>query len=215
VHPRVSLWQALRVPVLDPSMLSPVQRRQVGTILTASFRPEHHVELEKLLGPDRRVYVRVDDVGEVLGFATTQLLAPLGVHYLGYLAVAPAGRDQGVGTSLLRHVLERARVDGAGAVVLEVEDPAAATGEDDRVQRERRLAFYTRAGAVRLPLAWRTPFADRSGTEPMYLLWVPVSAPPPEGRALLDLATGLYTLHYGVAADDPLVTRVLGSVDRA
>jgi len=196
-------------------MLSPVQRRQVGTILAASFRPEYHVELERLLGPDRRVYVKVDDVGEVLGFATTQLLAPLGVHHLGYLAVAPAGRNRGVGTSLLRHVLERARVDGAGAVVLEVEDPDETDDPEERVLRERRIGFYTRVGAVRLPLTWLVPYADGSGTEPMYLLWVPVTAPPPEGDALVTLATGLYTLHYRREPDDPLVTTVLSSVPGA
>ncbi len=61
-----------------------------------------------------------------------------------FLAVEPELRGRGVGSAVLERLA--ALYAGSDALIVEVERPELATGEADRLHRERRIAFYERAG---------------------------------------------------------------------
>lgn len=60
---------------------------------------------------------------------------------LDYYAIEPSYRSKGYGSAFFQAVCTQ--VPG---LVLEVEDPAFSLDEQDRVKRERRIAFYQRNG---------------------------------------------------------------------
>lgn len=61
-----------------------------------------------------------------------------------FLAVEPECRAMGVGSAVLNRLC--AFYEGADALIVEVEQPELAESADDRLQREKRIAFYERAG---------------------------------------------------------------------
>ena len=66
-------------------------------------------------------------------------------HYLvDYLAVLPDRRDSGLGSVLLRLLPEALK--NAGCIVGEVEDPDRTEDPREKHTRQRRIAFYQRAG---------------------------------------------------------------------
>ena len=66
-----------------------------------------------------------------------------------FLAVEPAMRAHGIGSQVLRRLC--AYYESAKALIVEVEQPELAEDETDRLQRERRIAFYERAGFKLVP----------------------------------------------------------------
>ena len=62
-----------------------------------------------------------------------------------YFAVVSSRRNQGIGSAFLRQVSQTFDVNG---LILEVEDPAFAEGEEEKKLRERRVSFYKRNGFV-------------------------------------------------------------------
>lgn len=65
-----------------------------------------------------------------------------------YFAIFPEMRGNGCGSGFLKIICERYN---GRSIVLEVEDPAAANTEEKRLQTERRVRFYERAGFSMLP----------------------------------------------------------------
>lgn len=61
-----------------------------------------------------------------------------------FLAVEPECRAMGVGSAVLARLC--AFYEGSDALIVEVEQPQLAESEEDRRQREKRIAFYERAG---------------------------------------------------------------------
>ncbi len=79
--------------------------------------------------------------GEARGYAMLFLPGDGGEKLIDYLAVFKKDRGRGYGSELLRLLRER-----EGPTVLESEDPDFSHGDADRAVREKRLAFYFRAG---------------------------------------------------------------------
>lgn len=71
-----------------------------------------------------------------------------GLALITLLAVYPGLRGGGYGTLLL--TLLAAQYANRRGILLEVENPAQAADEADRATREKRIAFYLRAGYVPL-----------------------------------------------------------------
>ncbi len=67
-----------------------------------------------------------------------------GVALISLLAVFKEKRGGGFGTALLGEL--KAHYGHLRAILIEVEDPARATSAADRKTREKRIAFYQRAG---------------------------------------------------------------------
>lgn len=84
------------------------------------------------------------DKEEILGYA---FFIKTGNDYLfDYLAIMKNSRNQGIGTIILNKIEEQFK--SANSVIGEVEDPDFATKEEEKILRERRLAFYRRNGYV-------------------------------------------------------------------
>ena len=61
-----------------------------------------------------------------------------------YLAIYPEKRNNGIGSILVKLLSEH--MDGAGSIIIEVEDPDYARDDEDRKLRIRRMDFYLRNG---------------------------------------------------------------------
>jgi hypothetical protein len=117
----------------------------------------------------------------LLGYA---FFVRIGRNYLfDYLAIEAGRRDEGLGSVFLRQLA--ACLTEADCVVGEVEDPDKAETPEERALRERRLAFYVRAGYRRTALASRVFGADYR------ILEVPVGRDH-SAEELLAVYAGLY-----------------------
>lgn len=103
--------------------------------------------------------------GKRLGYALVFEIPALRLRWLDFLAVTPGIRSRGTGAALFRHLAEEAPEKWDG-LLLEVEMP---DGTD--ALRQRRIGFYERLGARRLPVAYRLPAPD--GGYPMFLYYRP------------------------------------------
>lgn len=86
--------------------------------------------------------------GGHIGYILYHVIAGLKVAHIMYFAVSPGFRGGGVGSLALR--LLREKLPGL-AILLEVEDPEAAHGVDERLAQERRVEFYQRNGFALIP----------------------------------------------------------------
>lgn len=151
---------------------------------------------------------------ELAGFAVLIPLAGTGADLLAYLAVSEAWRNRGIGAHFLCWLADRLRQEGrVSGLVLEVESDDAGS-EAERELRLRRIGFYQRNGAV--PIAdvphFYAPSASDDGLVEEKLLWLPLTAPPPEGEGLHRLLLAIYEQGYGLNEDHPLVIRQLASL---
>ncbi|MBF5043041.1 GNAT family N-acetyltransferase [Aggregicoccus sp. 17bor-14] len=169
----------------------------------ASEREPPEVILRSLrLGVGRALAAR--EGGVTQGLAVLHLLQDPDVVFLVYLALAPGVRGQGRGGALL----EAAWREGAAALaaqgrvarglVWEVDPPETAPDAAERAVRERRLRFFTRAGAQPLPTAYlQPPLAAGAGPLPMRLLYRAATAHPVESFEPEALVRAMYAQKYG------------------
>ena len=100
----------------------------------------------------------------VIGMVAFGTFADDNVGYLAYLAISPHAQGRGHGQWLFSRVLEEIdrvafseRGRSPRLCFWEVRDPAEASGEQERLQRQRRIAFYERLGAQTLPITYLCP----------------------------------------------------------
>jgi ribosomal protein S18 acetylase RimI-like enzyme len=191
--------------------------RGVEEIYDASFPVRQRMPFADIVASaaagERLVVVLTED-GRPIGFGTVLPLRGLRTGYVEYVAVRDGWRDRGLGSTLWRELLDRAyRERGLAAVVFEVEDPAEADGAEAE-ERRRRIRFYERLGAVRLPVrGFLAVNLDDTGTEPMHLMWasaVPGAEPPRDdvGR----LVRAVYVDGYELPVDSPLIAAAVASI---
>jgi ribosomal protein S18 acetylase RimI-like enzyme len=208
----------MTVAVERQALHDPGVADRVAGIYEASFPPSERGDTAELVASiaagERLCYVARDD-GAVIGFAVVFGLDGLGVALLEYLAVDPEQRNAGVGGAILTHLRSHLEADGGVAgILLEVEPPAEAEG-DERTLRERRIGFYLRHGATVVDCAprYRTPSLEREDETVSYtLLWVPLAANAPtelNGRRLRRCIEAILTESYELPRDDPLVREVI------
>jgi GNAT superfamily N-acetyltransferase len=199
--------------------LDPGAAQRFAEIYEQSFPPSERDDTAHLLASiaagKRLCYVAARD-GVLVGLAVVfGLDDDLSVALLEYMAVAPQERNAGIGGALITHLRRSLGSDlGALGMVLEVELPAEAEGEE-RALRERRVGFYMRHGASTVECAprYRTPNFEREDeTVPFTLLWVPLSDEAPAelvGSHLRRSVEAILTESYGLGVDDPLVREVV------
>jgi GNAT superfamily N-acetyltransferase len=198
--------------------LDPGAAQRFAEIYEQSFPPSERDDTAHLLASiaagKRLCYVAARD-GVLVGFAVVFGLDDRSVALLEYMAVAPQERNAGIGGALITHLRTNLGSDvGALGLVLEVELPAEAEGEE-RTLRERRVGFYMRHGASTVECAprYRTPNFEREDeTVPFTLLWVPLSDEAPAelvGSHLRRCVEAILTESYGLGVDDPLVREVV------
>ena len=65
---------------------------------------------------------------------------------LDYFAVVSGKRDMGIGSAFLTELISSPLLKRFGHVLIEIDDPAYASGPDDLAIRERRKSFYLNCG---------------------------------------------------------------------
>jgi len=198
--------------------LSADQRDRVRLIYEGAFGAGLRVPFGELTtqGDADQTFVALRDQVPA-GFAALRLLGSVEWSFLRYFAIAGDRRSQGLGRQFWPLVRDSLRdQDWPARVVFEVEHPAeAADDEPERVIRDRRIRFWSACGASLLPApGYIAPDYTGSGmTEPMLLMAAfPPATPAAQGDRLRRLVLAIYTDRYGLAPDDPLVSRALASI---
>lgn len=99
--------------------------------------------------------------------------------FLNYIAVRRSARNQGLGKQLLDSIIRHSEkiIFNNGrypsALIWEVEDPADALEDKEKILRKRRLEFYKRAGARLFKHAYIQPPIDGIHEVPMRLMYYP------------------------------------------
>jgi GNAT superfamily N-acetyltransferase len=159
----------------------------------------------------------------VLGFAYGIYLSGYG-GYACYLGVDPRHRRRGVGSRLLRRLIQAFQED-AGAeggtlpfVVWESRAPGPNASAEERDIWQARLRLFERVGAWAVAgLTFLAPnFTRRGPAVPLRLFLVPEDTPPEafDAGALRNVAAGLLRRVYGRHEGDPLFEQTLASAQR-
>lgn len=190
---------------------------RINTIYEDSFPPAErepiacltHLEVET-----KRLLFVVRDENDVLGFASVRRFNDRSLLFLDYFAITREARNSGIGgevLGLIAAALRRFRA--AKALIWEVESPADASGEAQRL-RERRIQFYLRNGArlVEDHGVYRMPdITGRTESLPMRLMWLPLRPDYrlPYGENIPRLFELIYWNVYGRGQRDPLLRALI------
>lgn len=142
------------------------------------------------------------------GFHVAVLSLPEGIAYLGYLALQPGLRNQGLGSWLMQAGAafhqQLAAWHGVTyrGTLFEIEHLAHAHDEEDRSLRHRRRRWYERLGASVIAEEFLQPSLGPGLPEvPLHVCWLPVEPGPHDPAALMHfLRTRIYDLHADPAA---------------
>src|SRR3990172_2258374 len=144
-----------------------------------SFPAAERIEFSKLLestNRGERLTYAIQDARGIRGFAVLRPLSSGGVYLLEYLAVAEHLRAKGLGSMLLRGIVEDlAQRNGVG-IIFEVEPPEDGS-PSEKALRMRRMQFYARHGARVIDMAseYRMPNLSGQGSLKMILMWLPLN----------------------------------------
>ncbi len=117
--------------------------------ITADFPPEERMTEEQCARLREKGILRCHCFygGEaLLGYAVSVADSRSGCLFIEYLAVTKERRGRGIGSEMLRFFSDYAK--DYNFILLEVEDERRAKTRSERDTMERRLRFYTAAGAV-------------------------------------------------------------------
>ena len=122
--------------------------------------------------------------GDLLAYAMFELPETGSVWLLDYLAVVREARGLGIGGEFLRRF--PVLVQGADAILAEIEQPAWAASPAEREKRERRKRFYLKNGLIETDVCTR---AD--GGVDYEILCLPLRTAP-RGQEAADAMERLY-----------------------
>lgn len=108
--------------------------------------------VRKLYQKGRYVCLVLEEEKKFLAYATFLYDSGINCVLLDLYAVDSLRRGGGIGTRFLTMLKEH--WSGKTGILLECEWPKAAESEDEKAVRERRIAFYLRAGAEMTPIRW-------------------------------------------------------------
>jgi hypothetical protein len=198
--------------------LTPGQLALTERLYEESFPPQLRVPFAELATPTATTLMLVAvDSAEPVGFAALMLLLPGEWTFLRYYGVTARRRRQGIGREFWGQLVPAI---GAASwptrIVFEVEDPRE-IGIDaaERQVRINRIAFWQACGAQLLPVdGYVMPqLTSQATAEPMQLMVHDATARAdlPAGD-VAELVSALYTIRYGLAADDPLLLSAVASI---
>ena len=191
--------------------------RQLYAIYAASIAAREQKReswIAAMIGaPEYRVWVAKAG-GLVRGFSI--LFVPPSGRFalLEYMAVAPDGRNQGLGAALFRRTMEAAVTPQGGKLPVLLEVDSDREDSSDRALRTRRERFYRRLGCLRLAgLRYLMPLGGE-GPPPEMDLLVYLAAPRAslarsEVQRWLEI---VYRDVYHCAPDDPRLAQMLAGL---
>jgi ribosomal protein S18 acetylase RimI-like enzyme len=141
---------------------------------------------------EERFLTALDEAEKLVAFAIFGMRESHGCGYLGYIAVQPEQRSGGVGSQLLRHIIDQIKAEytDVDVIAIEVEHPGVLESEEERLLAERRIQFYRRHGAL---LLTGIHYLQSTGWQPplqMHLMFLPLQEVEPE--RCLNIAVGLF-----------------------
>ncbi|HEY2640357.1 MAG TPA: GNAT family N-acetyltransferase [Streptosporangiaceae bacterium] len=201
----------------DAGELKVSQFGRLQQIYEESFPSELRVPVAELAAasPRDRMLVALES-GEPVGFAALRLLTGPSWAFLRYYGIAAGRRRSGLGLRFW-HLVVPAMIDVGwpARIALEAEDPADAAGDPaEQEVRRARIGFWTRCGAVALPVpGYVMPaFTDTGRAEPMVLMAFDPAASGPSLADVTDLVRAIFIEHYGLLSSNPIVTAALDSI---
>lgn len=166
-------WPALELYV---ESFPRAEREPLGKI--AAVAAGRTQEGDRAEGSLRR-FAAAEVDGKFAGLLYFMANATAEVGYFVFVAVEPAMRRQGIGRRLLDFGVSQCRKDlaelnaGLQAVLFECERPELAEGEERRT-RERRLAWFSKQGAIRISGDYTQPaMAEDREPVPLVLMAFP------------------------------------------
>lgn len=175
-------------------------------LLRRSFPPEELFEIDQLgetvASGERTLWTDDHAVLVTAGLGTT-----VDDTLLEYLAVDPSARSSGVGSRVVHELVDRL----PGPVVFEMDlpDPSAEA-------TMRRLRFYERLGAARIPFseAYAMPDQVSGGTLPMWLMDLTPSRRTAawSRSSVAELVTAVWVHGYGALRSDLRLGRILAAM---
>jgi GNAT superfamily N-acetyltransferase len=102
--------------------------------------------MEKLMKKNINTVWVAEREGKLLGYYALAREPGNPLVLLDFLAVEPEQRDKGIGSALMKAILAQLR-EGE-SLIIESERVDYARSEEERINRQRRIQFYLRAGAV-------------------------------------------------------------------
>jgi hypothetical protein len=202
--------------------------RVYADVLTPAFPPDELVTLDSLrdgIGSGETAIAAILDApGAPLAAAVGDWWPDSGILLLSYLAARASERGGGHGSALLGHAQrDWVRRYGAGALLAEIEHPAAHPASAEHGDPVARLRFYARHGGRALDLPYFQP-AVRPGGERVYGLILAVLAMTdavagagPELMAVEPLRrflSGYLEVTDGSAGHDPAVAALWRATER-
>jgi GNAT superfamily N-acetyltransferase len=129
--------------------------------------------------------------GDEAAYAVCAAGHPNGFVLVSLLAVYPEYRGRGFGTEFIRE-LKKIYTDKKG-VIVEVEKPEDAKDEDEKTRREKRIAFYRKAGFEQIP-----GIEYSIWTVPMHLMVFPggILSPREAGAVMHEIYLELMGKHF-------------------
>ncbi len=207
-----------RLVIRREERVGPLLEASLRAIYEANFPPSQRVAFEHLIAAvegDSLHLLVAWLADEAVGLALFAPLEGTQAVVLEYLAVRSDLQGQGIGGRLLDHLIDLLRSEGrASGLLLEVE--AVHHGPPhETVQRQRRVRFYERHGAVIVACAphYRAPDLSGPGVLYYHLMWIPLAeAAVPSGEQLRALVRALLVQSYDLLPNDPLVQAVLADL---
>ena len=204
--------------VVPASELDTAQFSQLDIIYEQAFPARLRVPLTELAAPSPRdqLLAALDGPNPV-GFAALRRLTTADTVFLRYYGIAADRRRSRLGLRFWQQLTRFVAASGwPTRIAFEVEDPAGAhADEPERQIRLGRISFWERCGAVVQPVTgYAIPALTGIGhPEPMALM----IADPDDGDRLSDeeltvLVRTIFTEHYGLAPQDPLIAEAVASI---
>jgi GNAT superfamily N-acetyltransferase len=168
-------------------------------------------QLEGLLSGGRyKLLLAIEpDQNVIAGYAFIYVFDALPAIWLDYLAINQEVRGSGIG-SLVFTELARYNHHDRG-IFLEVEKPVSHQGSE-REEQLRRIRFYERLGARKLPISYELP--TKEGGFPMYLYYKPAGNRATITAEQIQLAISeiFSQIHSDVGERDLILKRILSSM---
>lgn len=190
--------------------------RIVYELLRRDFTPEElkdYRQLESLIskGKYKMLLANHKESNALTGFACIYEIEETNALWLDYIAVDVQFRNSGYGSALFNSIAGYKKDEGSLAVFLEVEIPEEEDGPEQEIQK-RRIRFYERNGAARLPVDYHLP--TKEGSMPMYLFFKPAGnlSILPEAKINQAITSALGYIHTDIPHTSEIIRKATQSI---